>query len=165
MDDIWTRHFIDSAQLWAKHAKTSGKWLDIGAGGGFPGLIVAILASEHQSDQTTTLVESDQRKAAFLRKVCIDLNLNAEILASRSEELPPQSADVLSARAFAPLWKLMSHAQRHLRSDGFCLLLKGENADIELTEAQKYWTYKYEKSPSVSSEGGVIIKIWEIRGV
>ncbi len=164
LHQIWQRHFADSAQIWAYCDKSTQHWLDLGSGGGFPGLIIAILAAEEGRSQKTTLVESDQRKAAFLRKVSVDLDLSVDIKAMRSEKLQPQNADVVSARAFAPLPKLLLHADRHVKKGGICLLLKGEKVISELTEARKYWTFQLEVAPSITSEGGVITKIWDISG-
>ncbi len=160
--DIWTRHFLDSGQLWAYCPVSVEKWLDLGSGGGFPGLIVAIVAAEKKPDLNVTLVESDQRKAAFLRQVILSLDLRAQVMATRIEDMAPFGAEVVSARALAPLPKLLDLAAPHLASGGICLFSKGESAETELTAARKCWRFDVEKTPSITGSGGMILKIGDL---
>ncbi|NOX39587.1 MAG: 16S rRNA (guanine(527)-N(7))-methyltransferase RsmG [Alphaproteobacteria bacterium] len=162
INHIWPRHIIDSAQIWDQQPKSARFWLDIGTGGGFPGLVIAILAKELKPDMKIGLVESDTRKASFLLKTSVDLGLSPKILINRAEHLTPHSADVVSARALAPLNKLLGLAERHLGDNGICLFSKGENAENELTHARKYWTFTLQKTPSRTDSGGVILRIGEI---
>ena len=97
--------------------------LDLGSGGGFPGLVVAILAADTGNPANTTLVESDQRKAAFLRTVLRETGVSARVIAGRIEDIAPLDADVLSARALADLSTLLAHAERHLAAGGLNGLL------------------------------------------
>jgi len=163
IDHIWPRHILDSAQIWDQQPPAAKYWLDIGTGGGFPGLVIAILAKELKPDLIIALVESDARKSSFLLKTSVDLGLSAEIMISRAEDLRPQAAHVVSARALAPLNKLFGLVERHLCDDGVCLFSKGENAENELTLARKYWTFKLQKTPSRTDSGGVILRIGDLR--
>jgi 16S rRNA (guanine527-N7)-methyltransferase len=116
LENVWGRHIVDSAQIF--QACPSGampSWLDLGSGGGFPGLVIAILARELQPNLHVTLVEADQRKAAFLRQTAQKLGLDVAVIAKRIESLSPQSADVVSARALAPLTDLLGLAAPHLK--------------------------------------------------
>lgn len=156
---IWDRHFADSAQIWADRPDSAGTWLDLGSGAGFPGLVIAVLAAEQMPALHITLVESDARKATFLANVAREMSVDATILSERAENLEPQRADVISARALAPLHKLLGYAMRHRADATICLFLKGANHEIELTEARKYWTFELQKMPSRTDSGGVIMKI------
>jgi len=159
LNDVWRRHFLDSAQIWGLRPNDITKWVDLGSGGGFPGLVLAVIAKEVAPDMAFVLVESDIRKATFLREVSRTLSLNTTIHAQRIEELEPQNGDVVSARALAPLPKLLPLAARHLGNSGICLFSKGESVETELTEARKYWKFTLEKSPSITGSGGIILKI------
>jgi len=159
LNDIWHRHFLDSAQIWRLCPPGATKWVDLGSGGGFPGLVVAVIAKEAAPQLELVLVESDIRKATFLREVSRTLSLNTAIHAKRIEELEPQDGDVVSARALAPLPKLLPLAARHLGNSGICLFSKGESVETELTDARKCWKFTLEKSPSITGSGGIILKI------
>ena len=159
LDQIWSRHFLDSAQLWGHKPERARKWLDLGSGGGFPGLVIAALAADIAPDLTVTLVESDLRKATFLTMASQEMQINPQIHIARAEQLEPQAADVISARALAPLAKLLNYAERHAAPGAICLFSKGESHESELTEARKYWTFEVQKTPSVTGSGGVILEI------
>lgn len=156
----WDRHFVDSAQLWQlAEPRKSGKWVDLGSGGGFPGLVLATIAAEKAPDIEFVLVESDTRKAVFLRNAVRELGLGAKILDDRVENLPPLQADVISARALAPLAKLLDFAERHGKEGTLCLFPKGRSHDSELTEARKAWHISSESIPSLTDPNSVILKI------
>ena len=164
ISDIWDRHIWDSAQIVAVSPFASA-WLDIGSGGGFPGLVVAIYAKENNPAQHVSLVESDQRKAAFLRTVVRELGLNATVLSERVESLAPMNADVLSARALADLDQLLRYANRHLAKDGTALFLKGENWQNEVEIARDSWSFKLEAHRSKTSPTAALLEIKEIQRV
>ncbi|WP_370281424.1 16S rRNA (guanine(527)-N(7))-methyltransferase RsmG [Pseudooceanicola sp.] len=157
--DLWTRHITDSLQLSAL-AKAEGHWVDLGSGGGFPGLVIAI-ANADRTASTTTLVESDQRKATFLRTVIRETGVSADVIAQRIETVQPLSADVLTARALAPLDVLLSFAERHRAVDGTCLFPKGETWTQEVAAAEVNWRFRYEAVPSKTNAASVILKIGE----
>ncbi|WP_368373142.1 16S rRNA (guanine(527)-N(7))-methyltransferase RsmG [Roseovarius sp. THAF9] len=159
IDDLWERHFVDSAQVWQFANGQAGSWADLGSGGGFPGLVVAIIAAELQKDLKVTLVESDQRKSAFLRSVARETSTDATIISQRIEELPTLHADVVSARALADLETLLSLSHLHLAPQGFMLFPKGENWQMELAKAQSKWRFDCEVAKSKTNEKSVILRI------
>lgn len=163
LQDIWQRHFADSAQLFGIPGKP-GRWVDLGSGAGFPGLVIAILAQE-SGKYEVTLVESDQRKAAFLRVVVRELGLRVTVLAKRIEDVEPQNAEVVSARALASLSKLLEFAETHLSTEGTALFPKGEKADAEIAEALEQWRFRCEKHPSVTDARSSILSIGGISRV
>lgn len=134
VDDLWQRHIADSAQVFAATgAESAQSWVDLGSGGGFPGLVVAVLAKELRPDLRVTLVESDLRKATFLRQAAQALSLSVTVHSVRIESLAPQNADVLSARALAPLSDLLAHAERHLRKGASLSSPKARDSLLSLT--------------------------------
>lgn len=156
LPDAWNRHIADSAQLY--RLGQQGHWVDIGSGGGFPGIVIAILAAESQT-HAVTLIESDQRKATFLRTASRELNLNVSVLAQRIEDAPPQSADTLSARALAPLPKLLMFAQRHLMPDGIALFPKGATWREEVEAARQTFHFDLSTYPSATEPSGAILAV------
>lgn len=162
--DIWNRHIADSVQLY-RYAPKSGLWADLGSGGGFPGIVVAILGREDTSDRPFLLVESDQRKATFLRAAIRELGLNATVEATRIESLAPLNASVLSARALTDLPGLLEFAERHLAPDGTCLFPKGSSWLEEDTKAKARYTYAIEALPSITEQGAAILKIKDVARV
>ena len=141
LPEAWSRHFADSAQLLALAPPAARSWLDLGAGAGFPGAVVAILAAETRPDLAVTLVESDGRKAAFLGAVARETGTPFAVLAERIESLPPQASDILSARALAPLAELLGHAEKHRRPEGTCLFPKGRSVHKEIADAALTWRF------------------------
>ncbi|WP_101066755.1 16S rRNA (guanine(527)-N(7))-methyltransferase RsmG [Roseovarius salinarum] len=159
LDSIGQRHIQDSAQLLRFAPPGSVHWLDLGAGGGFPGLVIAILAMESGNPRRVTLVESDQRKAVFLRTVIRETGAPADVIAERIEDLQPMNADVLSARALAPLDKLLGHAERHLKPGGVAIFPKGARWREELARAQSQWHFHHEVAKSETEPLAVILRI------
>ncbi|MCC5973654.1 MAG: 16S rRNA (guanine(527)-N(7))-methyltransferase RsmG [Rubellimicrobium sp.] len=160
---IWDRHVLDSAQLYPLAPRGWQHWADLGSGGGFPGLIVATLAFADRPDTQVTLVESDQRKAAFLRSAASTLGLQVQVLASRIEGLPPLGADVVSARALAPLPALLGYCARHLAPGGIALLPKGQRADEEIAAARKLWHFDLTLHPGLIDPAARLIQIESLR--
>ena len=161
LEQLWERHIVDSAQLWA-HAPRGQRWADLGSGAGFPGLVIAILAKEVRPSLHVTLVESDRRKAAFLATACRELELGVRIVAERIETAPPQDADIVSARALAPLDRLLGYVHRHLAPDGRALLAKGARWREEIETARQSWTFEWDAIPSLTDPASVILSIGEI---
>ena len=157
--EIWTRHFLDSAQILQSVAQAPQHWADLGSGGGFPGLVVGVLAKEQFPHMQLTLVESDKRKAAFLLNAVRDLGLSAVVADQRIESLDPLKADVLSARALAPLETLLSYAERHLSPAGIALFPKGNRWREEVAQAQQTWSFEVEPKPSATDPESVVLKI------
>jgi 16S rRNA (guanine527-N7)-methyltransferase len=156
-DAIWGRHINDSLQLVPLIPPDVATAIDLGSGGGFPGLVLAI-ATGIRFD----LIESDQRKAAFLREAIRVTAAPARVHAARIEaaKLPPTR--LITARALAPLPELLALAAPHLAAEGQCLFLKGGSGDAELTEARKRWHMKAERFPSQTAPGSAILRISEL---
>lgn len=161
---LWDRHILDSVQIYPLAPKT-GDWLDIGSGGGFPGLVAAIIGYELMPQRNFTLVDSDQRKCAFLRTASRELGLNVKVVAARVDEIPPLGADVLSARAMDDLSSLLHHAERHLAPHGVALFPKGASWQKENEQAMKFWSYTLEVIPSETNPDATILKIKELSRV
>lgn len=164
LGDLWTRHFFDSAQVF-DIAPPGRRWVDLGSGGGFPGLVIAAIAVEKRPELRVTLVESDQRKSMFLRTVAREMGVEVQVIAKRIEDIPALEADILSARALAPLDHLLSFADRHLAPEGVALFPKGENADKEIEESLASWRFVAEKFNSKTDSNAVILKIGGIERV
>lgn len=162
LDSLWTRHIDDSAQIFRACPPDASKWVDLGSGGGFPGLVIAALAREHLPRLSVTLVESDQRKATFLRQTARKLGLPVEVLSKRAESLPPQMADVVSARALAPLADLLELASLHLKAEGVALFPKGARHAEEVIDARRIWDFDLDIMPSASDPDAAILIIRKI---
>lgn len=165
MENAWTRHFLDSAQVFAFRSCDAGTWVDFGSGAGFPGLVCAILAKEKYPDLDFTLVESDARKSIFLRTVVRELGLGTQVLNQRIENIGSLNADIVSARAVASLDKLLPLAKQHLSQDGKCLFLKGERWQKEVSEARKTWNFSMTNHKSKTDDNAVILEIGDISHV
>ncbi|MFD0982221.1 16S rRNA (guanine(527)-N(7))-methyltransferase RsmG [Tropicimonas aquimaris] len=165
IETAWSRHILDSAEVFAAAPAPSGHWLDFGTGGGFPGLVCAILASELAPELEFTLVESDKRKSAFLMTVLRETRVNATVAAQRLENMAPQSADLISARAVASLPDLLSYAYPHLAKEGHCLFPKGVRAEEEVASASDSWRFKLECRPSITDPNTAILVLGEIERV
>lgn len=158
LPDLWRRHFLDSAQLLPllpdPPAGRSRVIADLGSGAGFPGLVLAILGAGELH-----LIESDRKKCAFLREAARAAGVGVEIHAQRIEEVEGLQADVVTARALAPLEKLVAYARPLLRPGGLALFLKGRGAEEELTALGGPATMAVGRTPSRSDDAGVILSI------
>lgn len=163
LPDLWDRHIIDSAQLLLLAPPRWQSWTDLGSGGGFPGIVVSILAKGQ--GRSITLVESDGRKAAFLRTCTRELSLSATVLADRIEEIPPSNADVVTARALAPLPALLPLVQRHMATTGIALLQKGRSAEAELQLAREHWNFDLQSHTSLTEPDARILSLTRIAHV
>lgn len=162
LQDLRNRHTLDSAQLFRFCPDTARSWVDLGSGGGFPGIVIAILAQEARPDLKISLVESDKRKATFLRQAAQELNLRIAVHSQRIETLPSMNADVLSARALAPLVDLLGFAHSHLHASGIALFPKGVRHLDEIAEARKAWDFTFDIHPSLSEAGAATLVIRKI---
>lgn len=163
--EAWTRHFVDSAQIFNLVPENTSSWVDLGTGGGFPGMVVAILGKELNPDLEVSMVESDVRKCAFLRTVARETGINATVYNKRIEAVDPLNADVVSARALAALPLLLELSTRHVKSGGKLLFPKGMRWKSEVEEARKSWTFALENHTSVTDPNAVILEIGEITHV
>ncbi len=157
--DFWTRHALDCAQLLAL-APEAKVWVDIGTGAGFPGLVLAIRL-KHRPGAKVHLIESQAKKCRFLEAVASALALPAEVHNVRAEDLALE-ADVVTARAVAPLTRLLGFARPHLALGATALFLKGQGAEAEIAEARKAWRFACEVIPSRSDASGRVLKLSEV---
>ncbi len=159
LDDVWRRHFLDSGQL-CPLLRGASTVVDIGSGGGFPGLVVAIISGAH-----VILVEADHRKATFLREVSRATSADTQVIAGRAEAVTATPAEAVTARALAPVTKLLSLAEPWIRPDGRCYFLKGATVDEELTDARRFWDIDYDSVPSLSDPTGTVLCVKEFTRV
>jgi 16S rRNA (guanine527-N7)-methyltransferase len=157
---LWTRHIADSLQLLAL-APDARRWIDLGSGGGFPGLVIASALAPGEAAEVE-LVESVQKKAAFLRAVATELSLPAIVHATRIEDFvrtTPDRFDVVTARALAPLDRLIGYAIPLLKNGALGLFPKGQDVEAELTQASKSWTIDADLIPSRTDAEGRVVRV------
>lgn len=167
LDAVWTRHFRDSAQLGPlMPARADGRApvvLDIGSGAGFPGLVLAVLAATGAGPALDVhLIEANARKCAFLREAARITGARVTVHRARIEEMTPFAVDAITARAVAPLPRLLEMAEGFLSFPGarpVALFLKGRSAHRELTAARKAWKMRVEVIASVTDPEGVVLRI------
>ena len=161
IDNIWERHFLDSAQLIKFIDDKNIKFADLGSGAGLPGIVLSILGVKD-----IRLIEKSYRKSEFLRQVKIDLELPFLVHQKNIEELDKsRKFDCIISRALAPLPKLLNFANDLLSNDGYCLFLKGKKLDFEISEARKIFDFKHQAFPSITSSEGQIVKINKIKKI
>ena len=164
LGDLWDRHIWDSAQI--VDLKIEGDlWADFGSGGGMPALILAIFAKELNPEMKFHMVESDQRKCAFLRTVIREVGLNGLVSAKRVEEIEPIHANIISARALTNLNGLLGFVDRHSAAGCVAVFPKGKTWEKEIDEAQKFWSFEYEEIRSQTNPNAAILKIKDITHV
>lgn len=167
LTDLWRRHMLDSAQLVELAPKEAKLWVDLGSGGGFPGLVVAILLRDRPGFRLHA-VESDQRKAVFLREVARQTGAPVTVHAQRIESFVPGfgegAVDVISARALAPLDRLLKWSESLWDDRTVGLFLKGKTVRDELTEAAKEWIFEFQAITSQSDPSGTVLKLWGLHG-
>jgi 16S rRNA (guanine527-N7)-methyltransferase len=165
LPDVWHRHFADSAQL-VRFAPAAKSWVDLGSGAGFPGMVVAILLAE-TNQGGVRLIESDARKCAFLREVARQTGVAVDIIGQRIETLSTQakvdSVDVISARALAPLGRLLELSLPLFSRSTVGLFLKGRDVGAELEEAARRWVFDSAIMPSLTDAGGRVVQIRALR--
>ncbi|MGM0422223.1 MAG: 16S rRNA (guanine(527)-N(7))-methyltransferase RsmG [Pseudomonadota bacterium] len=157
VDEMWQRHFYDSAQLAAYIPQKSANLLDLGSGAGFPGLVMACMGCS-----SVTLIESDLRKTLFLKDVIRETGVKADVINARAETVEVRG-DIITARALAPLDKLLSYAVPLLNHGGKCLFLKGETSKDELTTVRQSWQFSVVTHPSQTSDTGSILEISDLK--
>ncbi len=162
LDDIWRRHFLDSAQIIPHLRSVFGEKqltiMDIGSGAGFPGLVLAVMG-----EAKAHMVEANGRKSIFMGQVSRETQANAQIHNCRIEDIKPFDVDIVTSRACAKISQLLTWAAPFLKENTEMWLLKGEGAEEELTEAQSCWSMSVEKYDSVSDPTGVILRLSTIK--
>ena len=154
--EFWPRHAYDSAQL-LRLAPEANTWADLGAGAGFPGLVLAILLKGRPGAQVH-LVESMAKRCRFLDEVVEALNLPASLRHDRAENLD-LAVDIVTARACAPLHRLLGYARPYFKRGALGLFLKGQDVASELEEATRYWEYEADIVSSLSDPRGRIVRV------
>lgn len=152
LDQLWSRHIADSAQLVRFAPGRQASWVDLGTGAGFPGLIVAVLHAG-----PVTVVEERRLRADFLRRAAESLRIEVEVIQAKAERLPPRAFDVISARAFAPLGRLLEFGTGLSTAKSVWLLPKGRNAETELAALDPTWQGDFRLEPSVTDPEARII--------
>ncbi len=160
--ELWDRHIWDSAQLLPLIPDSARSLVDLGSGAGFPALVLACLLREREGFRTV-LYESVAKKCRFLEAAAAVMDLKVEIRPSRIEQAMPESFDVVTARACAPLEKLLSYAEPFQVPETINLFLKGQSAEAELTVAAEYWRMRVERRSSQTAPSATIFIIREIR--
>lgn len=162
LTDIWRRHMLDSAQLIPHMPENTREIVDLGSGAGFPGLVLAIML-----DRPVHLVEATGKKAAFLREAARVTGAPVTVHNCRIEALEPWPVDLITARALAPMGKLLSYAEPFLAQNRapppVCLFLKGARVEQELTEARKSWKMTVDRFPSMTDPEGRVLRIQDLK--
>lgn len=162
LPDVWNRHIWDSAQL-LQLRPDAASWADLGAGAGFPGVVLAVLLKD-RSDSHVWLIDSLGKRCRFLQEVVDALSLRATVINGRAEEQRVK-VDVVTARALAPMERLLAYAQPYLQRGAQGLFLKGEKAEAEVVEARKVWQFDSDLSVSRSDPRGRIVSVRSLRRV
>ena len=157
VSDLWSRHIVDSAQLFLFTLPDEGLWLDVGSGGGFPGIVVSIVAKELAPSLRVVLVESDNRKCVFLRTVIRELGLCVKVINDRIENVKLDDVVYLSARALRNLNSLLFIVENNVSRETVCVFPKGRSYKKELVESQKNWKFDFHLVDSNTSEDSKVI--------
>jgi 16S rRNA (guanine527-N7)-methyltransferase len=160
LDDLWRRHFLDSAQIYPLIPRDCSCLVDLGSGAGFPGLVLAIMGI-----QGVHLIESDARKSAFLSEAARVSGADIKVINRRIEDVAPFPADVITARALAPLGELLRYSEPFLTPKTMAIFLKGLHIDDELTDAHKMWKLTVDRRPSRSDPSGTVLCVREVSHV
>lgn len=154
LPEMWERHFLDSGQL-VSLLPSEGRLVDLGSGAGFPGMVLAVL----RPTLDVHLIESDQKKAIFLSEVSRVTKTPVMVHARRVGEVENLGADVITARALAPMDELLDMTLCHLKPNGIGLFLKGKEAEAEIKTARQGFSFEAELRPSITSSGGAIVRV------
>lgn len=159
LTDIEDRHIWDSAQVYRPY---EGAWTDLGSGGGLPGVVVAVLSHGAGGHEKITMIESDQRKATFLRTCARELEVPMTVVSKRIEDAERQGAGIVSARALASLGDLLPLATRHGTPDTKYIFLKGAKWRQEMEDAQKNWRFSCDVQTSKTNQDAAILTLKDV---
>ena len=169
LENAWERHFLDSAQLYKFIPSEAKTVMDFGSGAGFPGMVLAIMATEKTPYLNFRLVESIGKKTLYLNEVKKITGINnVEIINERIENIRTTPVDVITSRAMCSLKELLSYAVKFADKNTVCIFPKGRKYNEEISEARKAWSFDCHAVPSeVSAEGAILIvtKIKKLKGV
>jgi 16S rRNA (guanine527-N7)-methyltransferase len=162
-DHLWRRHIADSVQLFALVPERARTWVDFGSGAGFPGLMIAAFLADRESADIV-LVESAGKKAAFLRAAIEEMDVPARVWPDRAEALSPYKVDGISARAFAPLPRLLDHVKPYIDLGAVGLFPKGRSLATEVEAAQAQgWQLKADQIASQTDRDSKILRLWSAK--
>ncbi|MFD0859487.1 16S rRNA (guanine(527)-N(7))-methyltransferase RsmG [Roseovarius aquimarinus] len=156
---IWDRHVLDSVQIYNAAPQGWSSWVDLGSGGGFPGVVIAVMVHGEDRGADVTMIESDARKCEFLRAALRETGVTATVVNKRIEAVPSIGADVVSARALADLSSLLGYAAHHLSPTGTAILPKGARWRDEVEAARSKWKFNLETVNSSLAAEAAILKI------
>ena len=165
LNQVWSRHVLDSAQL-IKAAPEARRWVDLGTGAGFPGMVIAILIAG-KPGVGVTLVESNNKKCAFLRAVARSTNAPVDVVQDRIEKFVKtrhDPVDVVTARALAPFADLCGLVSPIMAPESVMVLLKGQDFVYEQEEASKYWDYDLVIANSITDPRGRVVTVRNLEG-
>ena len=164
INEIWTRHYLDSSQVIDFIDKNTKSLIDLGSGAGFPGLIIAMLAKDRKISLKVKLIEKSPKKASFLREIVNYLNLNVEVLNINAlTHAKKLEADLIVARAFKPLKIILRFLDKNTKNWKKVFLFLGKTGQNELLQASKSWDIKYKQRMSVTSSDSVVIEIDKLK--
>ena len=160
INEIWTRHFLDSSQVIDFIDENQKDLIDLGSGAGFPGLVIAILAKDRKIPLNVKLIEKSPKKAYFLKEIINILNLNAEVLNLNVLKLLKKlEADLIIARAFKPLKIILPFIDKNTQNWQKIFLFLGKTGQVELLQASKRWDIKYKQRMSITSSDSIVLEI------
>lgn len=162
-ETVWDRHILDSAQLFPMIEPRARIWLDFGSGAGLPSIVLAILSREHRPDAEIHMFESDERKSVFLLTAIRELRLRATVHTARIEAVEAFPADLITARALAPVNRLLALASPFCHAGTHLLFLKGARLESELTVARRDWHIEAKQAPSHTDTDGRVLWIRKFR--
>lgn len=157
---FWERHILDSAQILPLARPSARTWVDFGSGAGFPGLVIAALVQSRDGAQVT-LIEASAKRCGFLREAARAMQVQVDIVNDKLEHVTPRPVDVITARAFTALDRLLAYGEKWLGPESQALFPKGEEVSGELEQASTNWLFKSTIHPSVSDARGCIVEITE----
>ena len=163
LQNVWERHFADSAQLYRYIPQSAKNLIDFGSGAGFPAMVLAIMSLEKTPYLKISMVESIKKKTLYLKEVAHQTGVNVNIINDRIEKLPDYKYDVITSRAMTSLVELLNYSSRFCHKDTVCIFPKGKNYSTELAEAHKKWHFKCVVEASDVSDEGKILIITDIR--
>jgi len=164
INEIWTRHFLDSSQVIDFIDENQKDLIDLGSGAGFPGLVIAILAKDRKIPLNVKLIEKSPKKASFLKEIINILNLNAEVLNLNVLKLPKNlEADLIIARAFKPLKIILPFIDKNTQNWQKIFLFLGKTGQVELLQASKRWNIKYKQRMSITSSDSIVLEINKLK--
>lgn len=163
IDQFWDRHVVDSAQLLSFCDHPAKKWVDLGSGGGLPGIVISTILKERSPSTKIVLIESDRRKSSFLLQMKVMLKLNIDVLPKRILDVSCQQTEFVSARALAPLNDLLGFMKHHGHADSIGVFPKGRTYMEEIENAKRRWEFDWEAYTSETDPEAKILKVTNLK--